>query len=800
MERPRRQSGVSPLVTVVLVHTGEEPVDATALSALDETRWPGGAGHVVVVDCASAEDGRTEHAFSRPPAGAELSVVPAEPGCGLAAARNLGAAGAASRYVAFLAAGAKPPPEWLVAAVEVFDGDGSVACVAPVVEGAGGGLFFSGHPATASPAADGGSEVLYPSSEAMVLVRETFLEAGGFDAAYDRFGEEIDLGWRLWLLGHRVRACPGPAVSIAGVARPAVEEGRRRMMGERNALATIFKHYDDRSLAAALPAAIGLGLRRGSLGGDRDLLAAAQGADAFFAALPALRRQRAAVQEGRQRTDQELVRLFRVALQAGTDDPRLAAAHRAVTEVFNLADRFGGRRNIVIVTPDVLSPKMAGPAIRAWNIAQVLSTEHDVQLVTITGLCTLTSDRFPVRAVTDDELEELERWADVLILQGFVLQGRPFLRDSRKVLVFDVYDPLHLEQLELARDEGDGVRRGSVRVATRVLNDQLVRGDYFLCASTKQRDFWLGQMAALGRINPLTYDEDETMGSLIGVVPFGLPAEPPTLSRPALKGVVPGIEEGDDVILWGGGIYNWFDPLTLVQAVDRLRRRRPRVRLYFMGLKHPNPSVPKMRVETATRELSATLGLTGTHVFFNEGWVAYDDRHNYLLDADIGVSTHLDHVETAFSARTRILDYVWAALPVVATDGDGFADLIERESLGITVPPGDVEALEDALFRLLDDEELGVMCRKNLAAVRVRFAWPEVLDPLLRFCRFPRRAPDLADPEMRSSLGGETVKPPMRGWQRGDIRVAVDHLRRGGIMLAARKVLARMARTINAPR
>ncbi len=454
---------------------------------------------------------------------------------------------------------------------------------------------------------------------------------------------------------------------------------------------------------------------------------------------------------------------------------------------------------ILIATPDVLTARMAGPAIRAWNIAQVLSSEHEVELVTISDLCSLSSPSFAVRAVDDEELERLEEWADVLILQGFILLGRPFLRSSGKVLVFDVYDPLHLEQLELTRDDDDGARRGAVRVATDVLNEQLRRGDYFLCASTKQRDFWLGQMAALGRINPLTYDEDETMASLIGVVPFGLPSEPPVAGRPAIKGVVAGISEGDDVILWGGGVYNWFDPITLIEAVDRLRHRRPRVRLFFMGMKHPNPCVPKMRVETATRERADILGLTGSHVFFNEGWVEYEERQNYLLDADIGVSTHLDHVETAFSARTRILDYVWAALPVVATEGDGFAELIEREGLGITVPPGDVDALEEALFRLLDDSEHAALCRKNLATARTRFSWPQVLDPLTRFCRAPRRSPDLLDPEMRSFLSGETPAEPVsavRGWQRGDIATAVSHLREGGVTLAARKALARLVRTI----
>src|SRR5206468_8785633 len=102
-------------------------------------------------------------------------------------------------------------------------------------------------------------------------------------------------------------------------------------------------------------------------------------------------------------------------------------------------------------------------------------------------------------------------------------------------------------------------------------------------------------------------------------------------------------------------------------------------------------------------DLATELGLTGTHVFFNEGWVPYEERQNYLLEADIGVSTHLDHVETAFSFRTRILDYLWASLPIVATEGDSFATLIEAEGLGLTVPAQDVGALETALLPLLDD-------------------------------------------------------------------------------------------------
>lgn len=156
------------------------------------------------------------------------------------------------------------------------------------------------------------------------------------------------------------------------------------------------------------------------------------------------------------------------------------------------------------------------------------------------------------------------------------------------------------------------------------------------------------------------------------------------------------------MLLWGAGIYNWFDPLTLLRAVDRLRHRRPDVRLFFMGLKHPNPDIAEIRMAVAARELSDRLGLTGTDGFFNEGWVDYDDCQNYLLDADIGVSTHLDHIETAMSFRTRVLDYLWCSLPTVATRGDSLAEVIEAQDLGLTVPAAAYFPLDRVLDGLLD--------------------------------------------------------------------------------------------------
>lgn len=812
------------VVSVVVLNYQGASDTITCLEGLEGLDWPKSKLEVIVVDNASGGDDveRIRRAF---PA---VELVASEQNLGFAGGCNLGAKKATGEYLAFLNNDARPDPAWLSAAVAVLERDSTVGCVASKVldwEGkkvdfVDGALSYYGHafklhvgePDTDQHADE--SDVLFATGAAMVCRTQVFSDVGGFDDRYFMFFEDVDLGWRMWLLGWKVRYVPeSVAFHRHHASASRLRQWREHYLLERNALFTIYKNYDDDNLAKILPAALALAVRRGVvLGGDdphaldlgvtqagpqalkpgeadaptdtaevsKQTLAAAYAVNAFVEALPELEASREAVQKARQRTDAEILRLFRQPLLANVGEPGFVKSFDAVTSTFGITETFSERHKIVIATGDTLTPKMAGPAIRAWEMARALSREHDVELVTV-GKCEVSHPRFRVRSVNDGELRRLEKWCDVFIFQGFLMHEHPFLRASNKVIVVDVYDPFHLEQLEQARDKGEAFRRQVVHSSTAVLNDQLMRGDFFMCASDKQRDFWLGQMSGLGRVNSIVYDEDETLLSLIDVVPFGVPDTPPQQERSAIKGAVPGIGPDDKVILWGGGIYNWFDPLTLIRAVDKLRHRRDDVRLFFLGTRHPNPHVPEMRMAVAARNLASELGIADTHVFFNEDWVAYDDRHNYMCDADVGVSTHLDHVETAFSFRTRILDYLWTSLPIVATKGDALADLIEREHLGITVAAGDVDGLADALFRVLDDEELNELCRKNVQRVAPEMSWSKALAPLLAFCRNPRRAPDLMDPDAISLLRREMSAIRRKGGLRHEMNVALWYLRNGGV-------------------
>lgn len=434
---------------------------------------------------------------------------------------------------------------------------------------------------------------------------------------------------------------------------------------------------------------------------------------------------------------------------------------------------------------------MAGPAIRAWNIARVLSREHEVALMTTTRLDHVEAP-FRLHLVRPGEtaaFAELHEWSEVVVFQGHALDQFEALRTTSKVLVADIYDPMHLEMLEQGRELARATWELRVSTATRVLNDQFALADFFLCASERQRLFYLGQLAGLGRITPAMYEEDPHLRGLLDVAPFGLPQSPPVHERKAVKGVLPGIEDGDRLIIWGGGLYSWFDPKTLIRAVAALVERRPGARLFFLGTKHPG--VEEMGIVRESFDVARELGVLDSAVFFNEEWVQYDDRQNYLTEADAGVSTHMSHLETTFSFRTRILDYLWAGLPMVVTEGDSFAELVEEEALGLVVPAQDVTALALALERVLYDDDFAAAARRNVERVREDFAWEKSLAPLEAFVRSPHRAIDHADSrEDRSAQRGRR-KPYGLGHDR---RMFWHYLRAEGLGGAMRRVRARLSR------
>lgn len=415
---------------------------------------------------------------------------------------------------------------------------------------------------------------------------------------------------------------------------------------------------------------------------------------------------------------------------------------------------------ILIISHDVVGSRMAGPGIRAWHLARALAPSGAVTLVAPRPI-DLADPAFACGEYAWGNAASLATWlgaADVVVANGFVLAAHPELAHCPQPLALDLYDPVLLENLEHMRAAPAEQRAARADADRRLLALQLAAGDFFVCATERQRDLYLGALMLAGRLTPALADADPLARDLIDVAPFGLDPNPPQRQAPALRGVLAGIGESDPLLLWTGGLWDWLDPLTLIEAMPALVARCPQARLVFLAGRHPGGAAP-MRMPDLARALAAERGLLGRHVFFYDEWVPYARRADFLLEATIAVSLHRSHLETAYAAvRSRFLDHLWAGLPSLVSDGDAAAALVRAHGLGAVVPPGDVAATADALASLLAGPAALAQCGARARALAEQFAWGRVFEPLVRFCgRAQITRPAQGVPRAREQKG-EAVK------------------------------------------
>jgi hypothetical protein len=91
----------------------------------------------------------------------------------------------------------------------------------------------------------------------MLIRREVFKSVGGFDEDYGSYYEDVDLGWRLWILGYSVYFAPQSICYHVHFGTSSQKtSAQMTYILERNALYTILKNYEQCYLDRILPLAL----------------------------------------------------------------------------------------------------------------------------------------------------------------------------------------------------------------------------------------------------------------------------------------------------------------------------------------------------------------------------------------------------------------------------------------------------------------------------------------------------------------------------------------------------------------
>ncbi|HEX8252679.1 MAG TPA: glycosyltransferase [Thermoanaerobaculia bacterium] len=354
--------------------------------------------------------------------------------------------------------------------------------------------------------------------------------------------------------------------------------------------------------------------------------------------------------------------------------------------------------SVVVHTPDVVGDRMAGPGIRAWHLASELAKHFPTRLIA------KREGDAPVDVTLishgSSEARRALRDADVLI--GQPARGFGKQRKEQRI-IYDLFDPTVLELRELYGHAPSPRQRVHLAAEWWRLSAAMSRADLLVCAAKKQREF---------------YERLQSGDASWIEVPFGIDLADTLGCR----------KPQDNLVVWGGGVWEWLDPLTAIDAVVRVNEEGVRANLLFLGRSRPNRDLIDRRRDDRFDRL---LARGGRFVSANDEWVPYRERLSWLRAGKIAIMLHRRTAEADYSIRTRLFDAIAAGIPVIASAGGFAADLVEREGLGIVVPPGDTVAVANAIRRLLTDDGIHSACVESLERIRPRFAWDVVTRPLV---------------------------------------------------------------------
>lgn len=461
------------------------------------------------------------------------------------------------------------------------------------------------------------SEVPSACFAATLIPRTAWETVGSIDEGFPLYYEDSEWSYRARMLGYTVRLAPQAVVYHAfGSIVPAEENsgltarklrwvvyGRLRFAGKLvsfSYLHQFLRNYGLEDLKNFFHALVRLNwsTAQAYLGGWWD----------FLKNLQPLLQERRALHTRRIRSDEDLfamqrempARLVWQGLPELTWDSvvhyYLPLLRSNKTQPMPEFENWLRRPHLLIVSNDVVDTKMAGPGMRYLEMARALSGDLDVTLAIPSETTLEVADVCLVRYWEErpGSLQVLVENSDVALISGYMVEKFPFLQHTQTRLVVDLYDPFILENLHYYVNEPISAQETFNHHALSITNSLACLGDFFICGSDRQRDFWMGMLAANERINPRTFAKDPSLRALIDVVGIGFPNREPH-SKPMLRGVHSAFPEDAQIVLWGGGIWDWLDPITLVKAWPQVLAQHPQARLIFLGTRHPNPLVPLIK-------------------------------------------------------------------------------------------------------------------------------------------------------------------------------------------------------------
>lgn len=270
--------------------------------------------------------------------------------------------------------------------------------------------------------------------------------------------------------------------------------------------------------------------------------------------------------------------------------------------------------------------------------------------------------------------------------------------DKRHPIVIDLYTPLLLEKALTFRpwNPRDWIVRREQRATVRKF---LARGNHFLVANRRQREYWVEESQRLGA--PITHRD-------ISVLPTGggeIHNSEFIIHNSARR----------NVVLWFGGIYPWIDPVPLVRAFGREASWYPHWKLRILGGFFPESGYERRYrylIKLATR-------LIGENQLDIIDWQSAATLSKFFKDAALVVHLARQTDEDYYAHRVRLLTVLNAGIGVLTSGRDVISDLLVKLKAGMKITQS--QDTERMLVRVMNEPALRQQWSNNALRVETRY-------------------------------------------------------------------------------
>jgi len=311
-----------PFVSIVIPHYKGDMI----LRCLDSLYNDGfDRKEIIVIDDGSV-DGSIESARSRFP---DVRYIRNPANLGFVRSCNRGIGVSSGKYIVLLNDDTEVSPGWLECLISFAESRDNLGACQPKIlslrdpgkfdySGAAGGLIdVFGHPFALGRVfytveRDEGQydvprRIFWASGAAMLISRKALDETGLLDECFTAHMEEIDLCWRMQLLGFEVWSVPEAVIHhLSGGTLPA-RSWKKEFLNHRNNLMMIFKNYSTRNLLWIFPIRICFEIISSIVFWTIVPLCAI---GSFITCLPELIRKRRNVQARRKTGDRDIMNLM----------------------------------------------------------------------------------------------------------------------------------------------------------------------------------------------------------------------------------------------------------------------------------------------------------------------------------------------------------------------------------------------------------------------------------------------------------------------------------------------------------